>query len=218
MCLRQSPSRTAAFLKANRHNCQFSTGPRTRRGKARASLNALKHGGYARQLGERLAAAGDRSGAALYAQVCEEIAGVFGVSDRAQVAKVERLANSVLALARRAGVLGTKPECPLLSERLGPRSMAYSRFAIHDMGRRIGLVYWVQRRGYWTREKVYRALLSRGPTEEPTWRESLEHRMRRRVFRLRRPSLWQWQAYCLSRKAGRRRQGTAEGERSQSEK
>ena len=44
MSLRKSPTRTQAFLAANRRNAQKSTGPRTRRGKARSCLNHLQTG------------------------------------------------------------------------------------------------------------------------------------------------------------------------------
>ncbi len=44
MSLRKSPTRTPAFLAANRRNAQMSTGPYTRRGKAQSCLNHLKTG------------------------------------------------------------------------------------------------------------------------------------------------------------------------------
>ena len=44
MPLRKSPVRTPAFLAANRANARKSSGPRTPCGRARVSLNALKHG------------------------------------------------------------------------------------------------------------------------------------------------------------------------------
>ena len=46
MSLRKSPSRTAAFLAAQRRNARKSTGPRTARGKTQSGLNGLKHGVY----------------------------------------------------------------------------------------------------------------------------------------------------------------------------
>ena len=46
MSLRKSPSRTPAFLAANRRNAQKSTGPRTARGKAQSRMNGLKNGVY----------------------------------------------------------------------------------------------------------------------------------------------------------------------------
>ncbi len=204
MCLRRSPARTLAFLKANRHNALKCTGPRTVRGKARASLNALKHGQYARKLGAILLAAGERGGAAFHAQVCRDIAFAFRVSTPQAGAQVERYANTVYTLARRAGVFGTKPECPLYSARLGPRSISYSRFAIHDWRQGVGLVYWVQRRRFWSLGRVFRALVFKEAEEEPPLRQSLESRLRRRVFRLRLPGLWQWQAFCRKTRAGKR--------------
>ncbi len=41
---------SAAQIEANRLNAQKSTGPRTDKGKARARLNALKHGMTARTI------------------------------------------------------------------------------------------------------------------------------------------------------------------------
>ncbi len=51
--LRKSPVRTPALIAANGRNALRSTGPRTVQGRARVSLNALKHGGRARHLRER---------------------------------------------------------------------------------------------------------------------------------------------------------------------
>ena len=48
MSLRKSPTRTPAFLKANRRNAQMSTGPWTPRGKAQSCLNRLKTGARSR--------------------------------------------------------------------------------------------------------------------------------------------------------------------------
>ena len=44
MSLRKSPTRTPAFLAANRANAQKCAGPRTPEGKARVARNALRHG------------------------------------------------------------------------------------------------------------------------------------------------------------------------------
>ncbi|HEV2380863.1 MAG TPA: hypothetical protein VG206_13865 [Terriglobia bacterium] len=44
MCLRKSPTRTPAFLAANRANAARSTGPRTPQGKRASAWNALRHG------------------------------------------------------------------------------------------------------------------------------------------------------------------------------
>ena len=48
MSLRKSPTRTPAFLAANRANPQKCTGPRTPEGKTPVALNALHHGLKAR--------------------------------------------------------------------------------------------------------------------------------------------------------------------------
>lgn len=45
MSLRKSPSLTRALVEANRRNARSSTGPRSAAGKARSSLNSLRHGG-----------------------------------------------------------------------------------------------------------------------------------------------------------------------------
>ncbi|MGH9375943.1 MAG: hypothetical protein ACRD1J_07220, partial [Terriglobia bacterium] len=56
----RSPKLTPARLAACRSNARKSSGPRTAQGKARASLNALKHGRYARRLASTLERAGER--------------------------------------------------------------------------------------------------------------------------------------------------------------
>jgi len=48
LSLRKSPTRTPAFLEANRRNARKSTGPWTRRGKAQSCLNRLKTGARSR--------------------------------------------------------------------------------------------------------------------------------------------------------------------------
>jgi hypothetical protein len=75
--LRKSPARTEPFLAANRRNALESTGPRTARDKARSCMNALKHGRYAKRLPEKLTAASDQSGSALYHKVRGEIGMAF---------------------------------------------------------------------------------------------------------------------------------------------
>ena len=66
MSLRKSPERTPAFLAAQRRNAQKCRGPKTPEGKARSSLNALKHGQYARNLLARMRALGVREVAGLF--------------------------------------------------------------------------------------------------------------------------------------------------------
>jgi len=48
MSLRKSPTRTPAWLAANRSNAKKSTGPRTARGKAQTRMNALRTGARSR--------------------------------------------------------------------------------------------------------------------------------------------------------------------------
>lgn len=200
MCLRKSPSRTSSFLAANRRNAQKCTGPRSVMGKARSSLNALKHCKYAHRLPEKLLAAGYCDRAALYTHICEEIKSAFRVADHRMDSQVEQLANAVFGTARRAGVFGTKPECPVLSASLGPRSWSYSRFAIRDPWSRTGLVYWAQRKRFWTLERVFKATLSRAPAKKPPLRQMLEQRLRHRVYRMRRPSIWEMVKWREKRK------------------
>jgi hypothetical protein len=197
VCLRQSPTRTPAFLAANLNNAQKCTGPRTPAGKARSSLNALKHGRYARRLPSKLLAAGYCDGAALYARALGDIRATFRPADRKEHRQAEQLANRVYCMARRAGVLGTKPECPLFSATLGPRSLSLFPIQILDPWRRVGLVYWVQRKAFWNLKKLLGAVFGGAPVEEPPLRQSLESRIRRRVFRMKRPSLWDRQKYGL---------------------
>jgi hypothetical protein len=58
LSLRKSPVKTPALLAANRLNAQKCTGPKTSAGKARAALNALKHGQRATNLPAKIQAAG----------------------------------------------------------------------------------------------------------------------------------------------------------------
>ena len=100
--LRKSPTRTEAFLAANRRNAQKCTGPRTPEGKARVSLNGLKHGRYAERLPEKLEAAGYRSAAALHGQIRSEITTTFKVEDASEMKRMERATAMVWTMAWRA--------------------------------------------------------------------------------------------------------------------
>jgi len=56
--LRKLPTRTEAFLAANRRNALKSTGPRTVEGKAPSCMNALERRRRAKRFPEKLTAAG----------------------------------------------------------------------------------------------------------------------------------------------------------------
>jgi len=62
----KSPQLTPAALAARRANSLKSTGPRTARGKAWSCLNALRHGGRARNLRARIERTGDRQALCLF--------------------------------------------------------------------------------------------------------------------------------------------------------
>ncbi len=109
MALRKSPTRTLAFLAANRANALKSTGPRTPQGKARSCLNALKDGRYARNLSRRLARAGERSSAELLVRMRSAICAGFGGATPSGRLRAESLASQVWCRARVAWGSGTKP-------------------------------------------------------------------------------------------------------------
>ena len=64
--LRRSPRLTPASLAARRANALKSTGPRTARGKAWSSLNALRHGWDARNLRAKIERTGDKEALLLF--------------------------------------------------------------------------------------------------------------------------------------------------------
>ena len=141
--LRKSPTRTPALLAANRSNSLKSTGPRTRRGKARVCLNALKHGRHARRLPEKLARAGYFRELAVYSRIHNFISQALlpvGTFEQSVAAVLAAKACCLPRLIRK-----TKPESPLDSKRQPPL-MLRTRITAKDYRRRIGLVFWVQRR------------------------------------------------------------------------
>lgn len=77
MSLRKSPERTPALLAALRRNAQKCTGPKTPQGKARSSLNPLKHGRFAQDLASKIRAAGIRDTEGEINKRREEILRVF---------------------------------------------------------------------------------------------------------------------------------------------
>ncbi len=211
MSLRKSPTRTPAMLAALRSNCLKSTGPRTARGKARSCLNALKHGQYARRLPEKLMRAGYYRGAALYRYFQQEIAATFGASTPQEWRQAERLAAEVWRLAQRVEGLRTKLESLLESEGKWTRVQPDSRIETEDPAgvpsaetdsgptvqmqfkivnrlRRVGLVFWVQQRRYWSMKRVVNVLLGLESEDPPAGRQ-LEERWRRKRFRSRKLGL-----------------------------
>ncbi|HME00360.1 MAG TPA: hypothetical protein VKM93_23895 [Terriglobia bacterium] len=199
--LRKSPTRTEAFLAANRRNAQKCTGPRTPEGKARVSLNALKHGRYAHRLPEKLEAAGYRSAAALYFQIRREVVTTFDAEDPVDLKRAERVAALVWTMAWRAGTLGCKRQSNLFCSPSMPLSRHESpmHFRIKDHRRRIGLVYWVQRRRYWTVDRLCGASGSDEPVPIPAVGEVIEEKLRKLAFRLGRPRFVERLKYRLDR-------------------
>jgi len=197
--LRKSPTRTEAFLAANRRNALKSTGPRTARGKAWSCMNNLKHGRYAKRLPEKLAAAGNHGGAAL----CQKVRGEIGTAFRAeahdprQMRQLDKMTAAVWCVARRVGVNGLKPRSPFFSMRSEPPQLSILPIRMVDERRRVGITYWVQRKRYWTPLRVVLAALNQYPVGVPTVGEALEERLRHRVFRLGRPGLWDRLRYGL---------------------
>jgi hypothetical protein len=143
MPLRKSPVRTPALVGANRANSLKSTGPRTPRGKARASLNALKHGRHARRLPEKLVRAGYLRELAVYSRVHSIIVRAFLAHGPFEEGVAAALAAKVWCLPRL--VRKTKPESSLDSTNKA-RCTLRTRIVVKDYRRRIGLVFWVQRR------------------------------------------------------------------------
>src|SRR5215831_7646326 len=68
------------------------------------------------------------------------------------------MAAKAWCAARAARARGAKPECPLDSEPLWLRVPLRSRIGLVDLQRRIGLVFWLQRPRFWTRQREEKAL------------------------------------------------------------
>jgi hypothetical protein len=65
--------------------------------------------------------------------------------------------------------------------------------------RRIGMVYWVQRKRYWTGKRFIQDVLNGVPSPVPTVAQALESKLRKRVFRLGRPGFLEQMRYRLDR-------------------
>jgi len=212
--LRKPPLRTPALLAANRSNALKSTGPRTVQGRARVALNALKHGRRARHLGRNLMRANDWERARLYRDIRFTILRFMGPCDLFEYRDCERMAAEVwcqlcrLQLDRR-----TKPESPLdsasnrvrlggISDRLcmglaaglaAPRR-PWGRVNIRSWRHGLGVTFWVQRRRFWTENRVLKTLLADDDMpddwlpDRPVGTE-LEDALRSKIYPLGRPTL-----------------------------
>jgi hypothetical protein len=196
MALRKSPTRTPAFLAANRANARKSTGPRTPQGKAQAALNALRHGRRASDLPERLLRAGQNSGEAEYRWFRSQIAAAFcpgsGPGSEREQREAGRLAAMAWTRARRMPTPRTKPESPLPSRQNDPWHPWLSPIQIVHRPNRVGLVFWIQHCKYWTFRRVLQAFLDGAPfghSHPPS--TGWEAQWRRRVYRTKLPSLWE---------------------------
>ncbi len=198
MALRKSPLRTPALLAANRLNARKSTGPHTPQGKARVSLNALKHGRYAVQLRKKLVAAGDWPGEALYGQIRSQIAQAFRAQDPQARREADRLATWAWCFRARRKESETEPECASIKS-TKPRGSSPSRIGVKHHYRRIGLAFWVQRRRYWTRPRLERVVQSGEPAAVPAECERLEAGVHCRVFQLGRPGWREREKYGLDK-------------------
>jgi hypothetical protein len=211
MPLRKSPVRTPVLLAANRANARKSTGPRTDLGKARVSLNTLKHGEYAGRsapLRERLLRAGYHTEAALYDSIRSRIVEAFGTAgpegkatrpEERQAA--DRLTAKVWSQRWLWGSFGTKPECALDST--NKTLWLSSRIGINDYRRRLGVVFWAQHPRYFTVPRLERVMLDLETPNPPKPGTPaggvLEDGLRCLVFRLARPRFWERLRFCLDK-------------------
>ena len=235
MPLRHSPVLTPASHAARRANARKSTGPRTVRGKARAALNGLKHGHYARHLNPRLLRAGSWEGAALCRRLHFALLGTFGPRDltayrdcqrmaaeawcqfggfrRPSGAKLESPFDSTAnppwfleALGRLAGV-GSGRGGPAGASRAANSPAGGCRVGSLEVRcpwQGLGLTFWVQRRRFWTSERLLSMLLSPGGrpdglVPERPLGDEWEDVVRYRIFPLLRPTLEERILYGLDR-------------------
>ena len=171
MPLRRSPLLTPRSLAARRANALKSTGPRTPCGKARVSFNALKHGhsmapaGCAPRFRERLLRAGYPHQEALYGDLRSCLAQAFAARSPYWRRQVDQFAASAWCVVMGRHFFRTKLECALESEAKPLRVLSQDprkgrarslRYRAEDPWRRIGVVFWLQRRRYLTRARVRR--------------------------------------------------------------
>jgi len=132
MGLRKSPERTPAFLAAHRRNAQKCTGPKTPKGKARSSLNALKHGRFARNLPAKLRTAGVREAVRVF-NFRKQSSRLY--PGKAGQILTERSANTLaVAVWREHKTRRKRPHSPLFSQEGSQRS--YGRPSADPSARR----------------------------------------------------------------------------------
>lgn len=160
---------TPKSLAARRNNALKSTGPRSRRGKARVCLNALKHGRYAvlaarsARLRDKLLEAGHTGQEALYGAIRSRIAQAQTAQVRQDPAgrcRIDRMALRIWCVMLRTHPVESKLKSSLISAstRLWAPTecrLAPCRHTLVDRWTRTGLVFWRQRRrrsagvGHW---------------------------------------------------------------------
>jgi hypothetical protein len=152
--LRRSPTRTAAFLAANRSNARKSTGPRTVAGKARVAMNSVRQGRRAFRLRQNLVASGAREQVALYDWILGSIWRCYdvpiGPDGRPRYfapeygRQVESMARWVFStyLRAQAAWLQAKPESPFAARRF--TNALPLRIRIESARRTRRLAFWLQ--------------------------------------------------------------------------
>ena len=171
MPIRRSPRLTPRSPAARRANALKSTGPRTPCGKARFSLNALKHGrsmgpdGRAPRFRERLLRAGYPYQEALYGDLRSCLAQAFGARSPYWRRQVDQFAASAWCVVMGRNFFRTKLECAFESEEKTSRVLSQDsrkgwvrslRYRAEDPWRRIGVAFWLQRRRYLTSARAKR--------------------------------------------------------------
>ena len=222
MPLRRSPLLTPRSLAARRANALKSTGPRTECGKARVSLNALKHGhgcgpaGRPARFRERLLRAGFVRQEALYEELRGRLAQAMGARHPHWRTEVDRFALRAWCMAMGRDSFRTKLESPLdsvqkglwvlaqdacfvRSRRTRPGFARSLRYQAQDNYRRIGVAFWIQRRRYITRARTRRIMAGLERFRVRAADEGLEGRVRCLVFRMRRPGYDERMYYGLDR-------------------
>ena len=214
MPIRRSPRLTPRSLAARRANALKSTGPRTPCGKARVSLNALKHGrsmgpdGRAPRFRERLLRAGYPYQEALYGDLRSCLAQAFGARSPYWRRQVDQFAASAWCVVMGRNFFRTKLECAFESEEKTSRVLSQDsrkgwvrslRYRAEDPWRRIGVAFWLQRRRYLTSARAKRMFRGLEPVSLGPANEGLENGVRCLVFRLRRPGYFERLRYSLDR-------------------